>query len=76
VSGKGSGRVSVAGWVCLKRGARGHLFYRMLAHSGRESERRRPRSGKGTVGGWFSRAADRYGAQNILICSATTVGGR
>ena len=26
VSGKGSGRVSVAGLVCLKPGARGHLY--------------------------------------------------
>jgi hypothetical protein len=29
VSGKGSGRVSVAGLVCLRPGARGHLFYRV-----------------------------------------------
>jgi hypothetical protein len=28
VSGKGSGRVSVAGLVCLKPGARSRLFYR------------------------------------------------
>jgi DDE superfamily endonuclease len=35
VSGKGSGRVSVAGLVCLKSGVRGRLFYR-----GRKGERR------------------------------------
>ena len=40
VSGKGSGRVSVAGLVCLKTGARGHLFYRMRIHRGRKGERR------------------------------------
>ncbi len=40
VSGKGSGRVPVAGLVCLKPGARGHLFYRMRVHRGRKGERR------------------------------------
>jgi DDE superfamily endonuclease len=40
VSGKGSGRVSVAGLVCLKPGARGHLFYRTRVHRGRKGERR------------------------------------
>ena len=40
VSGKGSGRVSVAGLVRLKPGARGHLFYRMRIHRGRKGERR------------------------------------
>jgi transposase len=40
VSGKGSGRVSVAGLVCLRPGARGHLFYRMRIHRGRKGERR------------------------------------
>jgi hypothetical protein len=32
VSGKGSGRVSVAGLVCLQPGARGHLYYRVRVH--------------------------------------------
>src|ERR1039457_7480873 len=32
VSGKGSGRVSLAGLVCLRPGARGQLFYRMRIH--------------------------------------------
>ena len=40
VSGKGLGRVSVAGLVCLKPGARGHLFYRTRVHRGRKGERR------------------------------------
>ena len=40
VSGKGSGRVSVAGLVCLRSGARGRLFYRMRIHRGRKGERR------------------------------------
>ena len=40
VSGKGSGRVSVAGLVCLKPGARGHLYYRVRIHRGRKGERR------------------------------------
>jgi hypothetical protein len=40
VSGKGSGRVSVAGLVCLQPGSRGHLFYRVRIHHGRKGERR------------------------------------
>ena len=40
MSGKGSGRVSVAGLVCLRPGARGHLFYRVRIHRGRKGERR------------------------------------
>ena len=40
VSGKGSGRVSVAGLVCLKPQARSHLFYRTRIHRGRKGERR------------------------------------
>jgi len=40
VSGKGSGRVSVAGLVCLKPGKRGHVFYRLRIHRGRKGERR------------------------------------
>jgi hypothetical protein len=40
VSGKGSGRVSVAGLVCLKPDSRGRLFYRMRIHRGRKGERR------------------------------------
>jgi transposase len=40
VSGKGSGRVSIAGLVCLQPGRRGRLFYRIRAHRGRTGERR------------------------------------
>ncbi|MGO9077531.1 MAG: transposase [Streptosporangiaceae bacterium] len=40
VSGKGSGRVSVAGLVCLRPGTRSRLFYRMRVHRGRKGERR------------------------------------
>ena len=40
VSGKGSGRVSVAGLVCLRPGARSHLSYRVRVHRGRKGERR------------------------------------
>ena len=40
VCGKGSGRVPVAGLVCLKPGSRGHLFYRVRIHRGRRGERR------------------------------------
>jgi len=40
VSGKGSGRVSVAGLVCLRPGARSRLYYRMRIHRGRKGERR------------------------------------
>lgn len=40
VSGKGSGRVSIAGLVCYRPGARSHLFYRVIIHRGRKGERR------------------------------------
>ena len=40
VSGKGSGRVPVAGLVCLRPDSRGRLFYRMRLHRGRKGERR------------------------------------
>lgn len=40
VSGKGSGRVSIAGLVCYKPGHRGHLFYKLRIHRGRKGERR------------------------------------
>jgi DDE superfamily endonuclease len=40
VSGKGSGRVSVAGLVCYQPGARGRFFYRLRMHRGRKGERR------------------------------------
>jgi hypothetical protein len=40
VSGKGSGRVSVAGLACYKPGARARWFYRVRVHRGRKGERR------------------------------------
>jgi putative transposase len=40
VSGKGSGRVSMAGLVCFKPGRRGHLFYRLRIHRGGKGERK------------------------------------
>ena len=40
VSGKGSGRVSVAGLACLKAGEPGRFFYRMRVHRRRKGERR------------------------------------
>ena len=40
VSGKGAGRVSVAGLVCLKPDVPERLFYRMRVHRGRKGERR------------------------------------
>ena len=36
VSGKGSGRVSAAGLVCLTPGARSRFFYRIRIHRGRK----------------------------------------
>jgi len=40
VSGKGSGRVSIAGLVCVRPGQRSRLIYRTLTHRGRKGERR------------------------------------
>jgi hypothetical protein len=36
LSGKGSGRVSAAGLVCLKPGSRSRLFFRVRIHRGRK----------------------------------------
>lgn len=40
VSGKGSGRISIAGMVCAKPGLRTRLIYRTMAHHGRRGERK------------------------------------
>jgi hypothetical protein len=40
VSGKGSGRVSIAGLVCVRPGHRSRLIYRTRIHRGRKGERR------------------------------------
>jgi putative transposase len=40
VSGKGSGRVSIAGLVCVRPGQRSRLIYRTRVHRGRKGERR------------------------------------
>jgi hypothetical protein len=40
VSGRGSGRIWIAGLVCVKSGQRSRLIYRTLIHRGRKGERR------------------------------------
>lgn len=40
MSGKGSGRVSVAGLACYRPGEPGRLFFRTRIHRGRKGERR------------------------------------
>jgi putative transposase len=40
VCGKGSGRVSVAGLVCLRPDVRSRLFYQMHVHRGHKGEHR------------------------------------
>jgi DDE superfamily endonuclease len=40
VSGAGSGRISIAGLVCLREGYRGRLMFRTRLHRGRAGERR------------------------------------
>ena len=40
VSGKGSGRISIAGLVCLKPGQQSRLIYRTRIHRGRKGQRR------------------------------------
>jgi len=40
VSGKGSGRISIAGMVAYRPDQRGHLYYRVVIHRGRKGERR------------------------------------
>jgi putative transposase len=39
-SGKGSGRVSVAGLACMKAGSPGRFSFRLRLHRGRKGERR------------------------------------
>jgi putative transposase len=41
VSGKGSGRVSIAGLTCYQTGQRSRLIYRTIVHRGRRNERPR-----------------------------------
>jgi hypothetical protein len=40
VSGKGSGRVSIAGLICVKPGERTRLVYRTITHHGRKNEKK------------------------------------
>ena len=40
VSGKGSGRISMAGLLTYRTGYRPHLYYRLVVHRGRRGERR------------------------------------
>jgi len=40
VSGKGSGRVSIAGLTCYRPGQRSRFIYRTIVHRGRKHERR------------------------------------
>lgn len=40
MSGKGSGRVSVAGLICVKPGERTRLIYRTITHHGRKNEKK------------------------------------
>jgi hypothetical protein len=40
VSGKGSGRISIAGLLAYRPGHRGHFYYRLVVHRGRRGERR------------------------------------
>lgn len=40
VTGKGSGRISIAGLTCYKPGKRGRLIYRTMVHSGRKGEKK------------------------------------
>jgi putative transposase len=40
VSGKGSGRVSIAGLICVKPGERTRLIYRTITHHGRKNEKK------------------------------------
>src|SRR6266542_4203772 len=40
VSGKGSGRISIAGLACFRSGERSRLIFRTIVHRGRKHERR------------------------------------
>ena len=40
MSGKGSGRVSIAGLICVKPGERTRLIYRTITHHGRKNEKK------------------------------------
>ena len=66
VCGKGSGRVSVAGLVCLRPGSRGHLFYRVRIHRGRKGERRS--MSEADYAGLVAAAHNELQAPVVLIC--------
>ncbi|MGW3472753.1 IS630 family transposase [Saccharopolyspora sp. NPDC000995] len=40
VTGKGSGRISIAGMTCYQPGQRSRLIYRMMIHRGRKGEKK------------------------------------
>jgi hypothetical protein len=65
VSGKGAGRVSVAGMTCYKPGARSRLFYRIRVHRGRKGERRS--MSEGDYAGLVTAAHNQLHAPMILI---------
>ena len=65
VSGKGTGRVSVAGLACYRPGSRPRLFYRARVHRGRKGERRS--MSEEDYAGLFTAAHQELHAPVILI---------
>lgn len=65
VSGKGSGRVSIAGLVCVRPGHRPRLIYRVRIHRGRKGERRS--FAEADYAGLLDAAHQQLGAPIVLI---------
>lgn len=65
VSGKGSGRVNLAGMIALRRGCRTRLIYRMIAYHGRKHERKGFR--ERDLAGMIDAAHQQLGRANIIL---------
>jgi hypothetical protein len=65
VSGKGSGRVNLAGMIAVRPGFRTRLIYRVLAHHGRKNEKKGFR--ERDLAGMLDAAHQQLGRANIVL---------
>jgi len=65
VSGKGSGRVNLAGMIAVRPGFRTRLIYRAIAHHGRKSEKKGFR--ERDLAGMLDAAHQQLGRANIVL---------
>lgn len=65
VSGRGSGRVNLAGMIALRRGFRTRLIYRIMPYHGRKNERKGFR--ERDLAGMLDAAHQQLGRANIIL---------